>query len=95
MDKMIEPGTILSITEDASMQDMGDGAVVLLADSGQLYTCNETTQAFLAKVDGQRSLGDIVALLCDEFEVDAATAGADFQLLAEELVSEGIVGAAR
>lgn len=88
---MIAPTAILSMTADASVQDMGDGAVVLLADSGQLYTCNETTQAFLAKVDGRRSLGEIIALLGDEFEVEPATANSDFQLLAAELVAEGII----
>jgi len=86
--------TILSLAVDASVQDMGDGAVILLARSGQLYTCNETTEAFIGKVDGARSLGAIIALLCEEFDVDAATAAADFRLLVQELVAEGILGEA-
>lgn len=86
--------TILNIAADASVQDMGDGAVILLASNGQLYTCNETTEAFLGKVDGSRNLGAIIALLCEEFDVDPATAAADFRLLVEDLVDEGILGAA-
>ena len=85
---------ILGLAADASVQDMGDGAVILLARNGQLYTCNETTEAFLGKVDGSRTFASIVALLCEEFDVDPATAAADFRLLAAQLVDEGILGAA-
>jgi pyrroloquinoline quinone biosynthesis protein D len=93
---MTEPTdeTVLSLTSDASVQTMGDGAVILLAGSGQLYTCNETTEAFIRKVDGQRNLGAIVSLLCEEFDVEPSVAAGDFRLLAGQLVAEGILGAA-
>ncbi|TIV07313.1 MAG: PqqD family protein, partial [Mesorhizobium sp.] len=64
---------------------------VLLARSGQLYTCNDTTEAFLDKVDGARSLDQIIDLLSDEFEVDKATLDEDMAELAAELVAEGIL----
>ncbi|TGP23990.1 MULTISPECIES: PqqD family protein [unclassified Mesorhizobium] len=83
--------TVLRMAEDASVQHVGDGAVVLLARSGQLYTCNGTTEAFLDKVDGVRSLDQIVDLLSDEFEVDKATLDEDIAALAAELVAEGIL----
>lgn len=79
------------MADDASVQHVGDGAVVLLARSGQLYTCNGTTEAFLDKVDGARNLDQIVDLLSDEFEVDKATLGEDMTALAAELVAEGIL----
>lgn len=83
--------TVLRMADDASVQHVGDGAVVLLARSGQLYTCNDTTEAFLDKVDGARSLDQIIDLLSDEFEVDKATLGQDMAELAAELVAEGIL----
>ncbi len=83
--------TVLRLVDDASVQHVGDGAVVLLARSGQLYTCNSTTEAFLDKVDGARSLDQIVALLSDEFEIDKGTLDQDMAELAAELVSEGIL----
>ncbi|TPN56200.1 MULTISPECIES: PqqD family protein [unclassified Mesorhizobium] len=89
----IASGTVLRLAEDASLQHVGDGAVVLLARSGQLYTCNGTTEAFLGKVDGTRSLDQIVGLLCEEFEVDKGTLAEDMAALATELVSEGILAA--
>ncbi len=83
--------TVLRMADDASVQHVGDGAVVLLARSGQLYTCNDTTEAFLDKIDGARSLDQIVDLLSDEFDVDKATLGEDMAVLAAELVAEGIL----
>jgi len=83
--------TVLRLVDDASVQHVGDGAVVLLARSGQLYTCNSTTEAFLDKVDGARSLDQVVALLADEFEIDKGTLDQDMAELAAELVSEGIL----
>ena len=86
--------TVLRMADDASVQHVGDGAVVLLARSGQLYTCNDTTEAFLEKVDGARSLDQIIDLLSDEFEVDKATLDRDMAELAAELVAEGILAGA-
>ncbi|TIQ33758.1 MAG: PqqD family protein [Mesorhizobium sp.] len=83
--------TVLRMADDASVQHVGDGAVVLLARSGQLYTCNGTTEAFLDKIDGVRSLDQVVNLLSDEFEVDKATLDQDMAALAAELVAEGIL----
>ncbi len=82
---------VLRLADDASVQHVGDGAVVLLARSGQLYTCNGTTEAFLDKVDGARSLDQIVVLLSGEFEVDKDTLDEDMAALAAELMSEGIL----
>jgi coenzyme PQQ synthesis protein D (PqqD) len=86
----IASGMVLRLADDASVQHVGD-AVVLLARSGQLYTCNGTTEAFLDKVDGARSLDQIVDLLSDEFEVDKDMLDQDMAALAAELVAEGIL----
>ena len=87
----IASGMVLRLADDASVQHVGDGAVVLLARSGQLYTCNGTTEAFLDKVDGARSLDHIVDVLSDEFEVDKNMLDQDMAALAAELVAEGIL----
>jgi pyrroloquinoline quinone biosynthesis protein D len=87
----VNPDTVFVLNEQASLQSAGDGAVILLADSGQLYTCNETTEAFLNNVDGTRSFAEIVALFVEEFEIDAATAERDLEELSGNLVAEGIL----
>ena len=83
--------TVLCLSPKASFQSLGQGAVVLMIDSGQLYTCNETTEAFLKLVDGQRPFGAIIDELIAEFVVQRQTAAADFLAVARELRSEGIL----
>ena len=83
--------TIFDFCPVASFQPVGDGAVILLADSGQIYSCNETTESFLHKVDGVQNLGAIVAALAVEYEVDGETLTADMAELAQELIDEGII----
>lgn len=73
------------------MQSVGDGAVVLLATSGQMYTCNSTTEVFLRHVDGKRDFDELVRLFCTEFDVDRETASADLAEIAAELVDEQIL----
>jgi hypothetical protein len=52
----IQETTVLALSPVASFQSLGDSAVILMTDSGQLYTCNQTTESFLKKIDGLRSL---------------------------------------
>ncbi|MDX6806953.1 PqqD family protein [Terrihabitans rhizophilus] len=83
--------TVLKISAPASFQKLGDGAVVLMADSGQLYTGNETTEAFLAAVDGKRTIGEIADRMMSEFDVQRDVLARDLIDLAGDLASEQIV----
>jgi hypothetical protein len=83
--------TVLALSPIAQFQSLGQGAVILLTDSGQLYSCNETTESFLKAVNGVRTIGDIVDEALAEFEVDRDTLRADFVALAAELAAQGIV----
>ncbi len=73
------------------MQSVGDGAVILLADTGQLYTGNGTTEAILRHIDGRRRVSDLAAALSDEFDINPRTATADVIEIAGRLVDEGIL----
>jgi len=87
----IDECTVFALAPNASFQALGEGAVILMIDSGQLYTCNESTEAFLKMVDGQRNFGAILDLLIAEFDIDRETLARDFLPIAGELRSEGIV----
>lgn len=87
----IDESTMFALAPNASFQALGEGAVILMIDSGQLYTCNESTEAFLKMVDGQRNFGAILDLLIAEFDIDRETLARDFLPIAGELRSEGIV----
>jgi pyrroloquinoline quinone biosynthesis protein D len=82
---------VFAFSPVASFQSVGDGAVVLLADSGQLYSCNDTSEAFLRHVDGRRSLGDIVDLMAQEYDVERSVLEADLAELADSLKREGVI----
>jgi len=87
----MDENTVFKTSASASFQSLGDGAVVLMADSGQLYSGNATMEAFLAKIDGKRTFGAIVDVLTDEFDIDRTSLASDMAALAEELVAEGII----
>jgi pyrroloquinoline quinone biosynthesis protein D len=90
---MIQDTTVLSLAEGISFQPMGtgEGGVVLKVESGQLFTCNDTTSAFLSALDGRRSFAELVRALLDEFEVDEGDLRGDLAALAGDLTEKGIV----
>jgi hypothetical protein len=90
---MIQDTTVLCLADGISFQALGvgEGGVVLKVGSGQLFTCNDTTSAFLAAVDGQRTFADLVQAVLDEFEVSRDELRGDLRSLADELQQKGIV----
>lgn len=90
---MLSESTRLRLAEDVSYQSLGPGeqTVLLSLTSGYLYTCNETTAAFLDALDGQRSFGEVLDLLVEQFDVSREQLRADMQGLVEELIGEGLI----
>lgn len=82
---------VLRVSPLASFQPLGDSAVVLRIDSGQLYSANATAQALLSAMDGERSLADITSLLLDDFHVDRDVLEQDLLALSRQLLDDGIV----
>ncbi len=87
----ITEDTILAFPQLFSMQSLPDGAVILLADSGQLYTTNRTAEAILRRIDGRQRICDLAAALCEEFDITPAVATADIVEMAERMVDEGVL----
>jgi pyrroloquinoline quinone biosynthesis protein D len=83
----------LRLAQDVTRQTLGPGedTVILSLRSGCLYTCNETSAAFLDAMDGTRTLEEIVACLHDKFEVPRETLTKDMADLAEKLLAEGLI----
>jgi hypothetical protein len=86
---------VLSLAEGISFQPMGmgEGGVLLKVDSGQLFTYNDTTSAFLTALDGRRTFADLLRVLLDEFEVAEGALREDLLTLASDLATQGIVRA--
>ena len=89
----MENSRVFALSENVSLQNLGEneGAVLLFIDTGQLYTCNDTTAAFLSEVDGKKTLAQIVARLGDDFDVARDELEEDIVALAAQLVREGII----
>ena len=85
--------TRLKLAGDVNFQSLGPGeeTVVLSLNSGYLYTCNETTESFLRKLDGRRPLAAVVDLLFDEFQVPREALSADMTELAAKLLKEKLI----
>jgi hypothetical protein len=83
--------TVVALAPTASFQSLGDSAVILRLDSGQLFTCNETTESLLRKIDGQRTLAEIIDNILPEYDVDRATLRSDILAIVDNLVAEGVV----
>lgn len=87
----LELDFVLRVSSLASFQPLGDSAVVLRIDSGQLYSANATAQALLSAMDGERTLADITSLLLDDFHVDRDVLERDLLAMSQQLLDDGIV----
>lgn len=89
----IRDNQVFSLSKSVSFQPLGEGegAVVLLIESGDIFTCNDTTSAFLRVLDGNRTFERLFELLADQFEVDRPVLRADLERLATNLVEQGII----
>jgi hypothetical protein len=89
----MDEATALALAEGVSVQQLGEeeGAVVLRFDSGQLYTCNDTTAEVLRLVAPGTSFGALIAALLAIFEVEDAELRADIAAILGELSREGLV----
>jgi len=83
----------LRLADDVTFQSLGPGeeTVVLSLNSGYLYTCNETTAAFLRGLDGKQSLAAVIDSLFNEFQVSRATLSKDMTALAAKLLEEKLL----
>ena len=82
---------VYRLADEVSFEPVGEGAVILLLRSGQLYSCNESSLSFLRHLDGVRNVDDVARRMADEFDVDAATLANDLPELIADLVAEGII----
>ena len=90
---MIANDTGICLSEDVVFQSLGNGleTVVVSLGTGFLYSCNDTTKAFLESVDGKKTLVEIVRELAGVFAVSEDKLREDLQILAERLLAEGLI----
>ncbi len=84
---------VLSMADGVTSETLGPGqdTVVLALHSGYLYTCNQTTAAFLKALDGRRTFAQVVDLLFDQFEAPRERLRSDLAGLAQKLLAEKLI----
>lgn len=88
---MQNPSSVLRLSDNASFRSLDDCGVILMTDSGQLYSCNDTAEAFLRRMDGDRTVAAIAGEIGEEFDVEPNVLLADLEDLISYLTSEGVV----
>ena len=66
-------------------------AVLVLPEKGKIKVLNEVGARIWSLVDGKRSIGQIAAAICDEYQVDLPVAEADSLAFIAELAERGVV----
>ena len=82
---------VYALADGVSFETVSDGSVVLVFRSGQLYSCNETSTAFLVELDGKRTLGDVAPAMAETFDAPSEDILADLDAIAAEMLAEGII----
>ena len=83
--------SVLGLSDKASFRSLGDCGVILMTDSGQLYSCNSTAEAFFRALDGDRTVAAIASEIGEEFDVEPNVLLADLEEIISYLISEGVV----
>ncbi len=77
--------------EKVLKQETPESVVLLNLDDGQYYALNEVGGRIWDLCDGSRSILEIVAVLCQEYDAPAETIEADVLEILEDLESAGLV----
>jgi len=83
----------LKLADDVTYQSLGEDSdtVVFSLNSGYLYTCNETSAAFLAALDGRRTLAEVIENLWQQYEASREDLTRDMTALAGKLLAEKLL----
>ena len=88
---LLDSSTVPSLSELTEIQSFDDGGVVLNTRSGQLYSCNHVTLAYLEMVDGERSIAEISEAIAEAYGEPLAEVQSDLLDISAEFAREGLV----
>jgi hypothetical protein len=97
MATQLDLDTVCACSESVVARTIEDEIVIIPLVAGigdeedELYTLNETGQAIWQKIDGQRTLREVAALLAETFEGSLSELEADVLGFASELTRRGIL----
>jgi hypothetical protein len=82
--------------EDVVLRRVGDEAVLVpvrnrVGDLDSIFTLNETAITIWEALDGRTTLQTVIDRVCEEYDVDAATAAADAHAIVARLTEAGLL----
>jgi len=70
---------------------IGGEIVIMTADGRKIHTLNNVGSAIWELSDGTRTIGEIMSLICERFDVSSEVAQADVLEFAEQLVDKNVL----
>lgn len=83
--------TTFAFSPSASFRDLGEEGVILMAESGQLYSTNESGTAFMNGIKKGHTFDQAVEGVLHEFDVEKAVLEKDLSELVEYLLAENVL----
>lgn len=81
----------VKLAPTAAFRAMGDEGVILMTDSGQIYSTNPSGTAFIRQITVGRTVAEAVSAVLDEYDVQEDVLLADLEELVAFLEAEGVV----
>jgi pyrroloquinoline quinone biosynthesis protein D len=88
---MIEPETRLRQREGLLSQRAADTRILLDPKDGRYYALDEVSGRIWDLCDGTRTVAQVVATLCGEYEAPAETVEADVLEFLGDLANDGLI----
>jgi hypothetical protein len=83
--------TVALAPPDVILQELGDEVVVANLDTGVYFSMNEVAARIWSLLLESSSIGEVVAKMLDEYDVDEAAVRADVNRLIDELLEHGLI----
>jgi len=88
---MTEQSTVWKLDPGVRFRRLFDEAVLIHQRTAEALVLNDTAISFIEACDGQRTVGEIIDRMTEDFEVGAEQLAADLAPFIEQLAAEGII----
>lgn len=88
---MIKPDDLVSRSDDLAFRVIQGEAIILTAKDRVIHTLNEVGTRIWELIDTGIKVGDLIAKICEEYEVDERQAERDVLEFLGELKEKGII----